>query len=152
MRRRSLTGVNSISEDKLFELQQGECQRLNLQCIQLRPLYLSGILPPSSIANSPCKSFLYNIFTVVPLLSLVTHILSEVRAIHEHRNKMEIVTALTFQITLYIHVTTLTAFFVFHRKQLARLLESLEIKFVSLIEKVGSSTILSEKLPSKHTY
>jgi len=114
---------------------------MNLLGIQLRPLYLSEILPPSNIANSPSNSFLYNIFTaVVSLLSLVTHIVSEVKAIHEHRNKMEMVTALTFQITLYIHVTTLTAFFVFHRKQLARLLESLEVHFVSLIEKVESST------------
>jgi len=138
MRRMSLTGVNPTSEDTLFDLQQGEFKRLNLLGIQLRPLYLSGILPPSNIAYSPCKSFLYNIFTAVSLLSLVTHIVSEVKAIYEHRNKMEMVTALTFQITLFIHTTTLTSFFVFHRKQLARLLESFEVRFVSLIEKVWS--------------
>jgi hypothetical protein len=108
--------------------------------IQLRPLYVSGILPPSSIAISPCKLFLYNSFTAVSLLSLVTHIVSEVWAIYEHRNKLEMVTALTFQITLFIHTTTLTAFFVFQRKQLARLLESLEVEFVSLTEKVWSPT------------
>lgn len=142
MRRMSLTGVGvkSTSEDALFHLQQGEFKRLNLLGIQLRPLHLSGILPPSSIAISSCKLFLYNIFTAVSLLSLVAHILSEVRAIYEHRNKMEMVTALTFQITLFIHTTTLTSFFVFHRKQLARLLESLEVQFVSLIEKVWSPT------------
>jgi hypothetical protein len=65
---------------------------------------------------------------------------SDVRAIYEHRNKMEMVTALTFQITLFIYTTTLTSFFVFHRKQLARLLESLEVQFVSLNEKVWSPT------------
>jgi hypothetical protein len=140
MRRTSLTGANSSTDDRIFDLQQGEFKRLNLLGIQLRPLYISGFLPPSSIAKSPCKSFLYNIFTTVSLLSLVTHIVSEIRAIYEHRNKMEMVTALTFQITLFIHTTTLTSFFVFHRKQLARLLESLEVQFVSLIEKVWSPT------------
>jgi len=136
----SLTGVSSISEDTLFDLHQGEFKRMNLLGIQLRPLYFSGILPPSSIAISPCKSFLYNIFTAVSLLSLVTHIVSEVWAIYEHRNKMEMVTALIFQIALFIHTTTLTAFFVFQRKQLARLLESFEVQFVSLVEKVWSPT------------
>jgi len=140
MRRMSLTGVSSISEDTLSDLKQEEFKRMNLLGIQLRPLYISGILPPSSIAISPCKLFLYNSFTAVSLLSLVTHIVSEVWAIYEHRNKMEMVTALTFQITLFIHTTTLTAFFVFQRKRLARLLESLEVQFVSLIEKVWSPT------------
>ena len=136
----SLTGVNSTSEDTQFDLQRGEFKRLNLLGIQLRPLHLSGILPTSSIAISPCKLFLYNIFTAISVLSLITHILSEVKAIYVHRNKMEMVTALTFQITLFIHTTTLTSFFVFHRKQLARLLESLEEQFVSLTEKVWSPT------------
>jgi len=135
-----LTGVNSNSEDSLFDLQQGEFKRLKLLGIQLRPLHVSGILPPSNIAFSPFKSFLYNIFTAISLLSLVMHIVSEVRAIYEHRNKMEMVTALTFQIALFVHTTTLTSFFVFHRKQLARLLESLDVQFVSLIEKVWSPT------------
>jgi len=135
-----LTGVNSTSEDTLFDLQQEEFKRLKLLGIQLRSLHVSGILPPSSIAFSPFKSFLYNIFTAISLLSLVMHIVSEVRAIYEHRNKMEMVTALTFQIVLFIHTTTLTSFFVFHRKQLARLLESLDVQFVSLIEKVWSPT------------
>ena len=141
MLRRSLTGVNSSKEDTLFDVQQGEFKRVKLLGIQLRQLHFSGILPPSSIAISPCKSFLYNIFTALSLLSLVTHIVAEVRAIYEHRNKMEMVTALTFQITLFIHTTTLTAYFVFHRKQLAKLLESLEVQFVSHIEKIGSPTI-----------
>ena len=140
MKRMSLTGVNSTSEDTLFDLQQRDFKRLNLLGIQLRLLHLSGILPPSSIANSPCKSFLYNIFTAVSLLSLVTHLVLAVKAIYEHRNKIEMVTALTFQIALFIYTTTLTAFFVFHRKQLARLLESLEVQFVSLIDKVSSPT------------
>jgi len=140
MRRMSLTAVNSISEDTLSDLQQEEFKRMNLLGIQMRPSYISGILPPSSIAISPCKLFLYNIFTAVSLFSLVTHIVSQVWAIYEHRNKMEMVTALTFQITLFIHTTTLTAFFVFQRKQLARLLKSLEVQFVSLIEKIWSPT------------
>lgn len=140
MRRTSLTGVNSNREDKLFDLQQGEFKRLELLGIQLWPLHLSGMLPPKSIAISPYKSFLYNILTTVALLSLVTHIVSEVWAMYEHRNKLEMVNALTFQIVLFIHTTTLTSFFVFHRKQLAVLLESLEIRFVSLIEKVWSPT------------
>jgi hypothetical protein len=122
----------------LFDLQQGEFKRLDLLGIQLWPLHISGILPPTSIAISPCKSFLYNILTAASLLSLVSHIVSEVWAMYEHRNKLEMVNALIFQIALFIHTTTLTYFFVFHRKHLARLLESLEIQFVSLIEKVGS--------------
>jgi hypothetical protein len=140
MRRRSLTGVNSNKENTLFDLQQGEFKRLDLLGIQLWPLHLSGILPTKSIAISPCKLFLYNIMTAVALLSLVTHIVSEVWAMYEHRNQLEMVNALIFQIVLFIHTTTLTSFFVFHRKQLASLLESLEIQFVSLIEKVGSPT------------
>jgi hypothetical protein len=137
---RSLVGVNSSTEETLFELQQGKFKKLNLLGIQLRALHLSGILPPSSITISPCKSFLYNIFTAISLLSLVTHIVAEVRAIYEHRNKLEMVTALTFQMTLFIHTTTLTAYFVFHREQLVRLLASLEFQFVPHIEKVGSPT------------
>ena len=140
MRRTSNTGVISISEDKLFVLQQGKFKRVNLLGIQLRLLHFSGILPPTSIATSPCKSFLYNIFTAVSMFSLVTHIVGQVAAMYEHRNKLEMVTALVFQIALFIHTTTLTAFFVFQRKQLARLLELLEVQFVSHIEKVGSPT------------
>lgn len=140
MRRRSNTGVISVSEDTLFVLQQGKFKRLDLLGIQLRLLHFSGILPPTSIATSPCKSFLYNIFTAISMFSLVTHIVGQVVAMYEHRNQLEMVTALVFQITLFIHTTTLTAFFVFQRKQLARLLELLEVQFVSHIEKVGSPT------------
>jgi hypothetical protein len=140
MRRRSLTGVKSNKEDTLFDLQQGEFKRVDLLGIQLWVLHISGILPTKSIAISPFKLFLYNILTAVTLLSLVTHIVSEVWAMYEHRNKLEMVNALTFQMVLFIHTTTLTSFFVFHRKKLASLLESLEIQFVSLIEKVGSPT------------
>lgn len=138
MRRRSNTGVISISEDTLFVLQQGKFKRLNLLGIQLKILHFSGILPPTSIATSPCKSFLYNIFTAVSMFSLVMHPVGQVVAIYEHRNKVEMVTALVFQIALFTHTTILTAFFVFQRKQLARLLELLEVQFVSHIEKVGS--------------
>jgi hypothetical protein len=133
------TGNNTKSEDTLLE-KQGESKRLNLLGMQLKPLHLCGILPPGNIAISAWKSFLYNIFTTLALFWFVPHIVTQIMALYEHRNKFEMVTALIFQIALFIHTGTVAAYFVFHRKQLVRLLDSLETLFVPHIEKVGSTS------------
>lgn len=132
------TGINSKLEDSLFE-QEGESKRLNLLGMQLKPLHLCGILPPANIARNTCKSFLYNIFTTLTLFWFIPHIITQIMALYEHRNKFEMVTGLVFQIALFVHTGTVAAYFVFHRKQLIRLLESLETYFVPYIEKVGSA-------------
>jgi hypothetical protein len=132
------TGVDSKFGDTLLE-KQGESRRLKLLGMQLKPLHLCGILPPGNIATSAWKSFLYNIFTTLALFWFVPHTVTQIMALYEHRNKFEMVTALVFQIALFIHTGTVAAYFVFHRKQLARLLESLETHFVPHIEKVGSA-------------
>jgi hypothetical protein len=133
-----VTGINSNLEDTLFE--QGEYKRMNLLGMQLKPLHLCGILPPASIAKIPWKSFLYNIFTTLALFWFIPHTVTQIMALYEHWNKFEMVTALVFQIALFIHTGSVAAYFVFHRKQLFRLLESLETHFVPHIEKVGSAS------------
>jgi hypothetical protein len=133
--------VNSILEDTLLEYeQQGESKRLKLLGMQLKPLHFCGILPPASIAASAWKSFLYNIFTTLSLFWFISHTVTQIMALYEHRHKFEMVTALIFQIALFIHTGTVAAYFVFHRKQLIRLLESLETHFVPNIEELGSQS------------
>jgi hypothetical protein len=132
--------ANSKLEDRLVE-EETESKRLNLLDMQLKPLYLCGILPPASISETPWKSVLYNVFTTLAISWFVPHIVTQIMALYEHWNKFEMVTALIFQIALFIHTGTVAAYFVFHRKQLVRLLESLETHFVSYIDKVASPTI-----------
>jgi hypothetical protein len=108
--------------------------------MQLKPLHLCGILPPASISVTPWKSCLYNLFTTLAIFWFVPHIVTQIMALYEHLNKFEMVTALIFQIALFIHTGTVAAYFVFHRKQLVRLLESLETNFVSYIDKVATPT------------
>jgi hypothetical protein len=125
--------VNSKSEDTTVEQ-----KRLNLLGMQLKPLHLCGILPPASISMTPWKSYLYNIFTTLSIFWFLPHVVTQIMALYEHWNKFEMVTALIFQIALFIHTGIVAAYFVFHRKQLVRLLESLETRFVSYIDKVAS--------------
>jgi hypothetical protein len=131
--------VNSKSQDGIVE-QETESKRLNLLGMQLKPLHLCGILPPARISMTPWKSCLYNLFTTLAIFWFVPHIVTQIMALYEHWNKFEMVTALIFQIALFIHTGTVAAYFVFNRKQLVRLLESLETHFVSYIDKVASPT------------
>jgi hypothetical protein len=130
--------VNSISEDGTVE--ETESKRLNLLGVQLKPLHLCGILPPANISVSPWKSSLYNVFTTLAVFWFLPHIIAQIMALYKHWNEFEMVTALIFQIALFINTGTVAAYFVFHRKQLVRLLESLETHFVPYVDTISTPT------------
>jgi hypothetical protein len=131
--------VNSKSEDTIVE-QKTESKRLNLFGMQLIPLHLCGILPPVRFLVTPWKSSLYNVFTTLAISWFVPHIIGQIMALYRHWNKFETVTALIFQIALFFNTATVAAYFVFQRKELVRLLESLETHFVSYIDKIATPT------------
>jgi hypothetical protein len=131
--------VNSKSEDTIVE-QKTESKRLNLLGMQLRPLHLCGILPPAGFLVTPWKSSLYNVFTTLAISWFVPHIIAQIMALYRHWNKFETVTALIFQIALFFNTAIVAAYFVFQRKQLVRLLESLETHFVPYVDKIATPT------------
>jgi hypothetical protein len=131
--------AKSKSEDKIVE-KQTETKRLNLLGMQLKPLHLCGILPPASFSATPWKSSLYNVFTTLAIFWFVPHIIAQIMALYKHWNKFETVTALIFQIALFFNTATAAAYFVFQRKELVRLLESLETHFVPYVEKISTPT------------
>ena len=131
--------TESDNDDDVFKYDKIDNSKyLHLLGIQMVPLYLCGILPPPSCSKSTCKSVLYNIFTTIILIWFPLHIGAQFMAMYEHRQQLEILTGLIFQVSLYITTGFLAVYYVFNRKTLLRLLKLLETKFIPELEQIYS--------------
>jgi hypothetical protein len=123
-------------------------RRLKMLDLQLKAFNLSGILPPSSIASSRWKTLLYDIFTTVSLIWFLPAIAAQLVALYQRLDDIEVATAILFQVSCYISTGVIFFYFVWKRKELVKLFDTLEAGFISHMDKVGSPTkrtaILSE--------
>jgi hypothetical protein len=128
-------------EDKKFNFQEQENpRRLKMLHLQLIAFNLSGILPPASISGNRCKTMLYHIFTVVSLVWFPPAIAFQLVGLYEHLDDIEAATAILFQVSCYISTGIIFFYFVWNRTELVQLFDTLEVGFVSHMDKVGSPT------------
>jgi hypothetical protein len=129
-------------------------RRLNLLHFHLKAFNFSGLLPPASALSSRWKSTLYDVFTTVSLLWFLPTIAVQIVELYQSLDDIEVVTAILFQVSCYISTGVIFLYFVCKRKELVKLLDTLETGFISHMDKVGSprrrKTIL-EKAAKKST-
>jgi hypothetical protein len=113
-------------------------RRLNLFHPHLKAFHLSGLLPPASALSSRWKSTLYDVFTTASLLWFVPSIAVQIAALCQRLDDIEVVTAILFQISCFISTGIIFLYFVWKRKELLKLLDTLEAGFISHMENVGS--------------
>lgn len=113
-------------------------RRLKLIHLQLKAFNLSGILPPASALSSRWKSTLYDIFTAVSLLWFPPSITLQFAALYQTVGDIEAVTAVLFQVAGFIGTGIAFFYFVWKRKELVKLFDTLEVGFTSHMDKVGS--------------
>jgi hypothetical protein len=128
-------------ETKKFNSKEREHpRRLKMLDLQLKAFNLSGILPPASIAGSRWKTILYDIFTTVSLIWFLPAIAAQLVALYQRLDDIEVATAILFQVSCYISTGVIFFYFVWKRKELLKLFDTLEAGFVSHMDKVGSPT------------
>jgi hypothetical protein len=81
---------------------------------------------------------LYDIFTAVTLLWFLPTIAVQIVALYQRLDEIEAATAILFQVSCYISTVIIAFYFVWNRKELVRLLDTLEAGFISHMDKVGS--------------
>jgi hypothetical protein len=113
-------------------------RRLKLLHLQLKAFHLSGILPPASALSNRWKSTLYDAFTAVSLLWFLPTIAVQIVALYQRLDDIEAVTAILFQVSCYISTGIIFFYFVWKRKELVKLFDTLEAGFISHMDKVGS--------------
>jgi hypothetical protein len=132
------------TETKLFNSKEQEHpRRLKMLDLQLKAFNLSGILPPASISGSRWKTILYDIFTVISLIWFLPTIAAQLVALYQHADDIEVLTAILFQVSCYISTGVIFFYFVWNRKELLKLFDTLEAGFIRHMDKVG--------LPTKRT-
>jgi hypothetical protein len=113
-------------------------RRLKLLHLQLKAVYSSGILPPPSVLSSRWKSMLYDVFTAMSLLVFPPATALQIVGLYQRLDDIEAATAILFQVSSYINIGSVFFYFVWKRKELVKLLDTLESGFVSHMDKVGS--------------
>ncbi|PNF27817.1 hypothetical protein B7P43_G09183 [Cryptotermes secundus] len=126
-------------ETGLFNSKEQEHpRRLKMLDLQLKAFNLSGILPPASISGSRWKTILYDIFTVISLIWFLPAIAAQLVALYQHLEDIEVLTAILFQVSCYISTGVIFFYFVWNRKELLKLFDTLEAGFIGHMDKVGS--------------
>jgi hypothetical protein len=120
--------------------EQENPRSLKMLHLQLKSFNLSGILPPASISGKRWKAVLYDIFTAVSLFWFLPTIALQMVALYESLDDIEVVTAVLFQVSCYISTGIIFFYFVWKRKELVKLFDTLEAGFISHMDKVGSPT------------
>lgn len=113
-------------------------RKLKLLHLQLKAFHLSGILPPASALSNRWKSALYDVFTAASLLWFLPTIAVQIVALYQLIDDIEATTAILFQVSCYISTGIIFFYFVWKRKELVKLFETLEAGFINHMDKVGS--------------
>jgi hypothetical protein len=130
-----VAGTNSPT---LMYQEEENPKRLKLLHLQLKALYLSGLLPPASALSNRWKSTLYDVFTTVSLLWFLPTIAVQIVALYQSLDDIEVATAIVFQVSCYISTGIILFYFVWNRKELVKLFDTLEAGFISHMDKIGS--------------
>jgi hypothetical protein len=128
------------TESQIFASKEEHPRRLKMLHLQLKAFNLSGILPPASISGSRWKTLLYDIFTAVSLIWFLPAIAAQLVALYQRLDDIEVATAILFQVSCYISTGIIFFYFVWKRKELLKLFDTLEAGFISHMDKVGSPT------------
>jgi len=113
-------------------------RKLKLLHLQLNAFHLSGILPLASTLSNSWKSTLYDVFTTVSLLSILPLIVLQIVPLYQRLGDIEATTAILFQVSCCISTGIIFFYFVWNRKELVNLFDTLEAGFISHMDKVGS--------------
>ena len=113
-------------------------RRLKLLHLQLKAFHLSGMLPLASTLSNSWKSTLYDVFTTVLLLSFPPLIVLQIVPLYQRLDDIEATTVILFQVSCIVSTGIIFFYFVWNRKELVNLFDTLEAGFISHMDKVGS--------------
>ncbi|PSN41230.1 Odorant receptor 3 [Blattella germanica] len=124
-------------------------KKQNLLNRNLIALYISGFLCPPNWQKNLCKKILYQIFTLETIAVFPAIITVQTIELFHRFDDLFATTAILFQLACFISVYINFLYFLYYKPELIKLMDRIEIDFVPLMERVGSSkrreTILAER-------
>jgi hypothetical protein len=104
---------------------------------QFFALIISGLLPPDACSKCRWKSFLYDVYTMLCIISHIPFFSLQILGVYAYWGNLPVVAGIIFQMMVCFDGLVIIVYFTYRRKHVVHIFEMLRTEFLPYIRKVG---------------